>query len=202
MAPELEQAAALGGAEGDDGIMIKDLEQALGYHFQNITLLQNALTHSSYANERWRDSLASNERLEFLGDSILGMVTAEHLYRTFPHRSEGELSRIRADLVCEANLARVAGRRTWGLPPPGPRRRAGRRPHPGEHPGRRSGVGAGGLIWTAAFPPLGIWSTASSSQTFRRSTPGIWTIRPSSRSWSSRKEGSGHPIRTHRRIRP
>ena len=89
--------------------MIRDLEQALGYHFRNITLLQNALTHSSYANERWRDSLASNERLEFLGDSILGMITAEHLYRTFPNRPEGELSRIRADLVCETNLAKVAG---------------------------------------------------------------------------------------------
>ena len=89
--------------------MIRDLEQALGYRFRNITLLQNALTHSSYANERWRDSLASNERLEFLGDSILGMITAEHLYRTFPNRPEGELSRIRADLVCETNLAKVAG---------------------------------------------------------------------------------------------
>ncbi len=94
--------------------MIKDLEQALGYHFHNITLLQNALTHSSYANERWRDSLASNERLEFLGDSILGMITAEHLYRTFPQRPEGELTRIRADLVCETSLARVANRLNLG----------------------------------------------------------------------------------------
>lgn len=90
--------------------MIKDLEAALGYHFHNITLLQNALTHSSYANERWRDPLASNERLEFLGDSILGMITAEHLYRVFPKRPEGELTRIRADLVCENSLARVANR--------------------------------------------------------------------------------------------
>lgn len=90
--------------------MINDLEKALGYQFHNITLLQNALTHSSYANERWRDSLASNERLEFLGDSILGMVTAEHLYRTYTSRPEGELTRIRADLVCEASLAKVANR--------------------------------------------------------------------------------------------
>lgn len=90
--------------------MIKDLEIALGYHFHNITLLQNALTHSSYANERWRDSLASNERLEFLGDSVLGMVTAEYLFRTYPGRPEGELTRIRADLVCEASLAKVANR--------------------------------------------------------------------------------------------
>ena len=50
--------------------MIKDLENALGYRFKNITYLQNALTHSSYANETWHDSLRSNERLEFLGDSI------------------------------------------------------------------------------------------------------------------------------------
>ena len=88
--------------------MIKDLELAIGYHFNNITLLQNALTHSSYANERWHDSLMSNERLEFLGDSILGMVVAEHLYRNFPNRPEGELTRMRADMVCETSLAVVA----------------------------------------------------------------------------------------------
>ena len=90
--------------------MIKDLEAAIGYHFQNITLLQNALTHSSYANECWHDSLKSNERLEFLGDSILGMVVAEHLYRNFPDRPEGELTRMRADMVCETSLATVAAR--------------------------------------------------------------------------------------------
>ena len=54
--------------------MIKDLEKAIGYSFRNIQLLQNALTHSSYANERWHNSLLSNERLEFLGDSVLGTV--------------------------------------------------------------------------------------------------------------------------------
>ena len=90
--------------------MIKDLEAAIGYRFENITLLQNALTHSSYANERWHNSLMSNERLEFLGDSILGMVVAEYLYRTFPDRPEGELTRMRADMVCEQTLASVAGR--------------------------------------------------------------------------------------------
>ena len=90
--------------------MIKDLETAIGYHFQNITLLQNALTHSSYANERWHNSLMSNERLEFLGDSILGMVVAEYLYKSFPDRPEGELTRMRADMVCEKTLASVAVR--------------------------------------------------------------------------------------------
>ena len=90
--------------------MIKDLEAAIGYQFKNITLLQNALSHSSYANERWHDSLKSNERLEFLGDSILGMVVAEYLYRHFPQRPEGELTRMRADMVCERALANVAER--------------------------------------------------------------------------------------------
>ena len=88
--------------------MIKDLETAIGYRFQNITLLQNALAHSSYANERWHDSLKSNERLEFLGDSILGMLVADHLYRSFTDRPEGELTRMRADMVCERSLARIA----------------------------------------------------------------------------------------------
>ena len=90
--------------------MIKDLEKAIGYQFKNITLLQNALAHSSYANERWHDSLKSNERLEFLGDSILGMVTAEYLYRNFPDRPEGDLTRMRADMVCERSLAVAAER--------------------------------------------------------------------------------------------
>ncbi|MBE6977605.1 MAG: ribonuclease III [Ruminococcaceae bacterium] len=89
---------------------MKDLETAIGYRFKNISLLQNALTHSSYANERWHDSLKSNERLEFLGDSILGMVTAEYLYRNFPNRPEGDLTRMRADMVCERALAQVAER--------------------------------------------------------------------------------------------
>ena len=94
--------------------MIKDLETAIGYRFSNITLLQNALSHSSYANERWHDSLMSNERLEFLGDSILGMVVAEHLYRNFPDRPEGELTRMRADMVCEQALAQIAERINLG----------------------------------------------------------------------------------------
>ena len=88
--------------------MIKDLETAIGYRFRNISLLQNALTHSSYANERWHNSLLSNERLEFLGDSVLGMLVADYLYRTFPNRPEGELTRMRADMVCEQTLAAVA----------------------------------------------------------------------------------------------
>ena len=90
--------------------MINELEAAIGYRFRNISLLQNALTHSSYANERWHNSLLSNERLEFLGDSVLGMLVAEYLYRTFPNRPEGELTRMRADMVCEQTLAAAANR--------------------------------------------------------------------------------------------
>ncbi len=90
--------------------MIKELEAAIGYHFQDIQLLQNALAHSSYANERWHNSLLSNERLEFLGDSVLGMLVADHLYRNFPDRPEGDLTRMRADMVCEKTLAAIANR--------------------------------------------------------------------------------------------
>ena len=90
--------------------MLKDLEKAIGYQFRDIQLLQNALAHSSYANERWHNSLLSNERLEFLGDSVLGMLVAEYLFRTFPNRPEGELTRMRADMVCEQTLAAAANR--------------------------------------------------------------------------------------------
>ncbi len=88
--------------------MIKDLEAVLGYQFRNITLLQQALTHSSYANERWHDGLKSNERLEFLGDAVLDMLVAEVLYHQYPDRLEGDLTRMRADLVCEGALACAA----------------------------------------------------------------------------------------------
>ena len=90
--------------------MLHELQVAIGHQFRDVSLLENALAHSSYANERWHDSLRSNERLEFLGDSILGMVVAEHLYRNFPNRPEGELTRMRADMVCERSLADVAER--------------------------------------------------------------------------------------------
>ena len=88
--------------------MIKDLEAVIGYQFRNITLLQQALTHSSYANERWHDGLKSNERLEFLGDAVLDMIVAEELYHKHPDRLEGDLTRMRADLVCEGALAAAA----------------------------------------------------------------------------------------------
>lgn len=92
---------------------MRALEEKLGYRFQNPELLRTALTHSSYANEKRRPEIVCNERLEFLGDAILGFVVADFLYRTFPERPEGEMTRLRADLVCEVNLARCAG--TIGL---------------------------------------------------------------------------------------
>ena len=84
------------------------LEEKLGYRFQNRALLEHALTHSSYANEHRTKGLQSNERLEFLGDSVLGMITADYLYRTHPDLPEGDLTRTRAALVCEGSLVEVA----------------------------------------------------------------------------------------------
>ena len=87
---------------------MKTLEERLGYQFKNRALLENALTHSSYANEHRETGITSNERLEFLGDSVLGMVVADHLYREHPQMPEGELTRTRAALVCEGSLVEVA----------------------------------------------------------------------------------------------
>lgn len=94
--------------------MLTEFEQRLGYTFQNKALLENALTHSSYANEHRKEGLTSNERLEFLGDAVLGVVSAEYLFRLYPDRPEGELTKLRADLVCEGSLAEVAGRLQLG----------------------------------------------------------------------------------------
>lgn len=88
--------------------MWSKLESALGYTFTNKSLLRNALTHSSFANENRSSDCCDNERLEFLGDAILGFVVADHLFHSFSHRMEGDLTRLRADLVCEGNLAHAA----------------------------------------------------------------------------------------------
>lgn len=79
------------------------LEKSLDYKFNNIELLKNALIHSSYANEV-RGNTHSNERLEFLGDSVLSVIVAEHIYHKYPNMPEGELTRLRASLVCEKSL--------------------------------------------------------------------------------------------------
>lgn len=83
------------------------LEKRLGYHFQRPELISEALSHSSYANEH-RGSLGSNERLEFLGDSVLGFVSAEYLFQRHRNLPEGDLTRMRAALVCEQSLYEVA----------------------------------------------------------------------------------------------
>ena len=83
------------------------LEERLGHHFRDRTLLETALTHSSYANES-REACLCNERLEFLGDSVLGVTVAEHLYRSYPDMPEGRMTRLRAELVCEQSLYLVA----------------------------------------------------------------------------------------------
>ena len=84
------------------------LEARLGYTFRDRRLLENALMHSSYANENRARGYTSNERLEFLGDSVLGMVTATRLYQLYPDMPEGKMSRLRAELVCEQALHGVA----------------------------------------------------------------------------------------------
>lgn len=84
------------------------LEAKLGYAFHDRRLLENALMHSSYANENRARGYTSNERLEFLGDSVLGMVTATRLYHLYPDMPEGKMSRLRAELVCEQSLHAVA----------------------------------------------------------------------------------------------
>ncbi|MBE6996117.1 MAG: ribonuclease III [Ruminococcaceae bacterium] len=87
---------------------MQKLEKKLNYAFRDPALLSEALTHSSYANEHRGDHLNSNERLEFLGDSVLGFVTAEFLFANHPDAPEGDLTRTRAALVCEQSLYEVA----------------------------------------------------------------------------------------------
>ena len=88
--------------------MYESLEETLGIHFENPSLLQLALTHRSYIYETAGEGLSSNERLEFLGDSILAFISADYLYRAFPDLSEGELSDLRAALVRRETLATLA----------------------------------------------------------------------------------------------
>jgi len=80
-------------------LSINSLEKSIGYSFKNKELLLTALTHSSYANENRIPRTGHNERLEFLGDSVLGMIVAHHLYCEYPELPEGEMTRIRAELV-------------------------------------------------------------------------------------------------------
>ncbi|MGN8799915.1 ribonuclease III [Candidatus Merdisoma sp. HCP28S3_D10] len=87
---------------------LEELEHKLGYHFHDRRLLEHALCHSSYANERHWDKLMNNERLEFLGDAVLELATSEFLYQNYPTMPEGEATRTRASIVCEQTLALCA----------------------------------------------------------------------------------------------
>ena len=88
-------------------IELEIFEKKIGYTFQNKELLKNALTHTSYANEK---NIASNEKLEFLGDAILEFVTSDYLYKNYLHLKEGEMTKVRASVVCEKSLYKIADR--------------------------------------------------------------------------------------------
>ena len=90
---------------------MQELESKIEYTFTDRSLIKTALTHSSYANEH---HCASNERLEFIGDSVLGMVVATHLYRLYPDMPEGRMTRLRAELVCEQSLWALSCRMGFG----------------------------------------------------------------------------------------
>lgn len=87
---------------------LKELEEKISYHFQDKHLLAQALTHSSYANEHRLDHNHCNERLEFLGDAVLEIVTSDFLYHKYTEKPEGDLTKIRASIVCEPTLAYCA----------------------------------------------------------------------------------------------
>ena len=84
---------------------LQELERKIQYKFHDIELLKTALRHSSYVNEHRMNRLDCNERTEFLGDAVLELVSSEHLFKTYPKMPEGELTRLRASLVCEPTLA-------------------------------------------------------------------------------------------------
>ena len=92
---------------------INELENIIGYHFENKALLEQALTHSSFANEH-KNEKGDNERLEYLGDAVLELVSSEFLFLNYPKMPEGKMTKLRASLVCEPTLARCA--REFDLP--------------------------------------------------------------------------------------
>lgn len=90
------------------------LQQQLQLNFSRVKLLKQAFTHTSYVNEHKRGSIQDNERLEFLGDAVLQLLVSEYLFQTYPKRPEGELTRMRASVVCEPSLAHFAERLQLG----------------------------------------------------------------------------------------
>ena len=87
---------------------LKHLQERVGYHFRNPKLLTQAVTHSSYANEHGSNRLLSNERLEFLGDAVLELTSSEFIFEKYPDYPEGEMTKLRASIVCEPTLADCA----------------------------------------------------------------------------------------------
>lgn len=87
---------------------VKELEQKIGYVFKDKSLIERALMHSSYTNEKHLKKYECNERLEFLGDAVLELVSSAYLFNEFPKVSEGELTKTRASMVCEPSLAMCA----------------------------------------------------------------------------------------------
>ena len=85
-----------------------DLQDKIGYQFNNVSLLKEALTHSSYANEHRSQNIRYNERLEFLGDAVLSIVVSDYIFKNCPELPEGELTKLRASLVCEKSLYEFA----------------------------------------------------------------------------------------------
>lgn len=91
-----------------------DLERKINITFRDRSLIRQAFTHSSYVNEQRKRTFKDNERLEFLGDAVLELTISEFLYRHFPQKSEGEMTKMRANIVCEASLVAFAGELGFG----------------------------------------------------------------------------------------
>lgn len=87
---------------------LEELQMRIGYHFRDLKLLRQALSHSSYANEHRQEHAKDNERLEFLGDAVLEVASSEFLFLEYPRMPEGDMTKLRASLVCEPTLARCA----------------------------------------------------------------------------------------------
>ena len=87
---------------------LRELEKKIGYEFRDFSLLKRAMMHSSYTNEKNMPKYECNERLEFLGDAVLELVSSEFLFKESPKVSEGELTKTRASMVCEPSLAMCA----------------------------------------------------------------------------------------------
>lgn len=94
--------------------LLRELQQKIGYEFKDENRLFSALTHSSYANEHKLHKIQHNERLEFLGDAVLEIVSSDFLFRNFPDMAEGQMSKKRASLVCEPTLAFCARQLSLG----------------------------------------------------------------------------------------